>query len=44
MFQINLDRVYPALLASKAIVRFQDCDPLRHLNNAKYFDYYFNAR
>ncbi len=44
MFQINPDRVYPTLLASKAIVRFQDCDPLRHLNNAKYFDYYFNAR
>lgn len=26
------------------IIRFQDCDPLRHLNNAKYFDYFFNAR
>jgi acyl-CoA thioester hydrolase len=29
---------------SRAIVRFQDCDPLGHLNNAKYFDYFFNAR
>lgn len=26
------------------VIRFQDCDPLRHLNNSKYFDYYFNAR
>lgn len=26
------------------VIRFQDCDPLQHLNNAKYFDYFFNAR
>lgn len=25
-------------------VRFQDCDPFGHLNNAKYFDYFFDAR
>jgi acyl-CoA thioester hydrolase len=25
-------------------VRFQDCDPLGHLNNARYFDYFLNAR
>ena len=31
-------------MSSKMIIRFQDCDPLNHLNNAKYFDYYFNAR
>jgi YbgC/YbaW family acyl-CoA thioester hydrolase len=30
--------------ASEAIIRFQDCDPLRHLNNAKYFDYFYNSR
>lgn len=29
---------------SRVIIRFQDCDPLNHLNNSKYFDYYFNAR
>jgi thioesterase III len=26
------------------VIRFQDCDPLQHLNNAKYFDYFFNSR
>lgn len=31
-------------LESKAIVRFQDCDPFRHLNNGKYLDYFTNAR
>ncbi|MCU0430999.1 MAG: acyl-CoA thioesterase [Cytophagaceae bacterium] len=25
-------------------VRFQDCDPLGHLNNARYIDYALNAR
>jgi acyl-CoA thioester hydrolase len=30
--------------SSEAIIRFQDCDPLRHLNNAKYFDYFYNSR
>jgi acyl-CoA thioester hydrolase len=25
-------------------VRFQDCDMLGHLNNARYFDYFLNAR
>ncbi len=34
----------PKLTKSRAIVRFQDCDPLQHLNNIKYFDYFFNAR
>lgn len=38
------DKNFPKITASKAIIRFQDCDPLQHLNNAKYFDYYFNAR
>ena len=25
-------------------IRFQDCDPLNHLNNARYLDYFMNAR
>lgn len=25
-------------------IRFQDCDPFNHLNNAKYLDYFINAR
>jgi len=25
-------------------VRFNDCDPLGHLNNSKYIDYFLNAR
>jgi len=29
---------------SEAIIRFQDCDPFRHLNNSKYFDYFYNSR
>jgi acyl-CoA thioester hydrolase len=29
---------------SFAIVRFQDCDPFGHLNNARYIDYFLNAR
>jgi acyl-CoA thioester hydrolase len=27
-----------------AVARFQDCDPFGHLNNARYMDYFFNAR
>lgn len=26
------------------IVRFNDCDPLGHLNNSRYLDYFLNAR
>lgn len=29
---------------SKSIIRFPDCDPLNHLNNARYIDYFINAR
>jgi acyl-CoA thioester hydrolase len=29
---------------STAPVRFQDCDPFGHLNNARYIDYFLNAR
>lgn len=25
-------------------IRFQDCDPFRHLNNARFIDYCYNAR
>lgn len=27
-----------------ALIRFQDCDPFGHLNNARYIDYFINAR
>lgn len=29
---------------SKAKIRFQDCDPFNHLNNAAYINYMINAR
>jgi acyl-CoA thioester hydrolase len=29
---------------SKSIIRFPDCDPFNHLNNARYIDYFINAR
>lgn len=29
---------------SKYLVRFPDCDPFNHLNNARYIDYFINAR
>ena len=32
------------LLHSFYIVRFSDCDPFAHLNNARYIDYLLNAR
>ncbi len=32
------------LLESFYTVRFSDCDPFRHLNNARYIDYFLNAR
>lgn len=31
-------------LESFYTVRFSDCDPFRHLNNARYIDYMLNAR
>jgi acyl-CoA thioester hydrolase len=31
-------------LESTAVIRFQDCDPYGHLNNARYIDYFMNAR
>ncbi|RAI94162.1 acyl-CoA thioesterase [Algoriphagus yeomjeoni] len=44
MFEYNSEKHYPTETESRVLIRFQDCDPLRHLNNAKYFDYFFNAR
>ncbi len=32
------------ILKSRVKIRFQDCDPFNHLNNAKYIDYFLNAR
>jgi acyl-CoA thioester hydrolase len=32
------------ILESKTKIRFQDCDPFNHLNNAKYLDYFINQR
>jgi acyl-CoA thioester hydrolase len=29
---------------SKCLIRFSDCDPFNHLNNARYIDYFINAR
>ncbi len=29
---------------SQVVVRFQDCDAFGHLNNARYIDYFLNAR
>jgi len=32
------------ILESHGLVRFQDCDPFNHLNNAAYLNYLVNAR
>lgn len=34
----------PTETTSTAKIRFNDCDPLGHLNNARYIDYMLNAR
>ena len=34
----------PKVLESTAKIRFQDCDPFNHLNNAAYINYMINAR
>jgi acyl-CoA thioester hydrolase len=39
-----ISTITPQLLSSKAIIRFQDCDPYAHLNNGRYLDYFMNAR
>ena len=35
---------FPTEMDTLAEVRFQDCDPFGHLNNARYVDYFMNAR
>jgi acyl-CoA thioester hydrolase len=32
------------ILEGKRKIRFQDCDPFKHLNNSKYIDYFVNVR
>ena len=32
------------IVSSKATIRFQDCDPFNHLNNASYINYFMNHR
>ncbi len=44
MNQFKNKTKFPKKLSSAVKIRFQDCDLLAHLNNAKYFDYFFNAR
>ncbi len=34
----------PKKVESKAIIRFQDCDPFNHLNNGNYINYFMNHR
>ena len=34
----------PKVLESTTKIRFQDCDPFNHLNNAAYINYLINAR
>lgn len=34
----------PKHLESTHYIRFQDCDPFGHLNNARYINYFLNAR
>lgn len=37
-------QLLPKELESTVMIRFQDCDPFRHLNNVHYIDYFMNAR
>lgn len=32
------------ILTSESLIRFSDCDPLGHLNNMRFLDYFLNAR
>ena len=41
---MNFTKTTPNILESKAIIRFQHCDPFNHLNNAEYLNYLVNAR
>lgn len=44
MEMLSYAKELPKVLESTAVVRFQDCDPFNHLNNARYLDYFLNAR
>ena len=37
-------KTLPKVLESQTKIRFQDCDPFNHLNNAAYINYLINAR
>jgi acyl-CoA thioester hydrolase len=39
-----IEKNLPKEIESKTVIRFQDCDPFGHLNNARYIDYFMNAR
>lgn len=46
-FSFTSDTAMPALIQTPETtyrVHFQECDKLGHLNNARYFDYFLNAR
>ncbi|MCO6461477.1 MAG: acyl-CoA thioesterase [Saprospiraceae bacterium] len=32
------------IFSSEELIRFSDCDPMGHLNNMRYLDYFLNAR
>lgn len=34
----------PKIVTSQSKIRFQDCDPFNHLNNASYINYFMNHR
>lgn len=37
-------KALPKIIQTKAKIRFQDCDPFNHLNNASYINYFINHR
>jgi acyl-CoA thioester hydrolase len=41
---MNTKISFPKELESTHFIRFQDCDPFGHLNNARYINYFMNAR
>ncbi|MFZ0546400.1 MAG: acyl-CoA thioesterase [Candidatus Promineifilaceae bacterium] len=41
---MNTQQPLPRELESTHYIRFQDCDPFGHLNNARYINYFMNAR
>ncbi len=41
---MTTEQTLPKELESEVVARFQDCDPFGHLNNARYMDYFINAR